>query len=154
MGNLSWNKWLKLLFLLIIIVLIFGCAATEPTPNVAKEMWVGEMSGMVTGTLNLMSWQTHGEGDVHSVTSMLDLEFDSTTGGYGNGTLTGRLTGRIKDGVLDATISGHAESQDGSAMVRGKFVGTVSETQGFGTWKIFASQENIHFSGEWSIEKK
>ena len=154
MGKPLWTKWLKLLLLLIINGLLFGCAITEPVPTGDKITWVGEMTGMATGKLELIAWRAHGQGDVQSISSTFDLEFGSSAGAFGHGNFRGRLTGRIKDGVLEATISGHVESQDGADTARGKFVGTVSETQGFGTWEVLAAIEMMYFSGEWFIEKK
>lgn len=144
----------KGLWILLGIMLLAGCVTTETAPEGAKTLWVGEMTGMGEGEMKLNSWEVTGEGDVQEVNSQVLVKITSTAGGYGGGTLTGRLTGRIKDGLLEATFVGFARVSDGNASVHGRFIGTVSETQGFGTWDMTASGEGGRFTGEWSVQRQ
>ncbi|MCG8688373.1 MAG: hypothetical protein MI892_26110, partial [Desulfobacterales bacterium] len=129
-----------------------GCVTTkEPSSNIAKDIWTGEMTGMAKAKLHLESFQTSGSDSDTLIQGRIKMNIESAQGVGGNITLLGELTGRIKDGLMKAKISGDAKG----AKCTGDFIGTMSETQGFGTWEITAIEEVVHlFEGEWHLVKK
>ncbi|MBW2565255.1 MAG: hypothetical protein JRE29_14820, partial [Deltaproteobacteria bacterium] len=57
-----------LLFTLIVVLSILGCASTQFVPDADTEKWIGKISGMAKGDLELFIKQIQGQGDFHSVT--------------------------------------------------------------------------------------
>lgn len=140
-----------LLIMLIVVLSIFGCASTQLVPDADTDKWIGEISGMAEGDLELFIKQTQGQGDFYSVTGSCAISLETTAGGYGSGTVTGQMKGKIKNGIMKAKIYGHAQVEDGSSQISGKIIGTISKTQAFGTWSI-GHIEGSH-SGKWTAEK-
>lgn len=142
----------SLIIVVVLYTFFWGCVATkEPSPGIPKDTWTGEMTGMATAKLRLESWQVSKAGSETIIQGSVRIDVDSARGGVQDVTLKGRLTGRIKDGLMEAKFSGTAE---GTFCV-GNFIGTMSETQGFGTWKIDAfDEEGYRFTGEWTLGKQ
>ena len=141
-----------LIIVVVLCALFWGCVATkEPSPGIPKDTWTGEMTGMATAKLRLESWQADKAGNVTFIQGSVRIDVESGSGGVEEVTLRGRLTGRNKDGLMEAKFSGTAE---GTSCV-GEFIGTMSETQGFGTWKIDAfDEEALRLTGEWTLGKQ
>jgi hypothetical protein len=141
-----------LIIVVVLCALFWGCVATkESSSGVPKDTWTGEMTGMATAKLRLESWQADKAGSDTIIQGSVRIDFDSARGGVVDVTLRGRLTGRIKDGIMEAKFSGNAEG----TTCMGDFIGTMSETQGFGTWKIDGmDEEMLRFSGEWTLAKQ
>ena len=145
---------LRLVFLLITLIVvlsILGCASTQLVTDADTEKWIGKISGMAEGDLELFIKQTQGQGNFYSVTGPFVMNLKTTAGGYGGGTVTGHMKGKIESGIMKAKISGHAQVEDGSSQISGELVGTISRTQAFGTWRI-RHIEGSH-SGKWTAEK-
>ena len=142
----------SLVIVVVLCTLFWGCAATKAPPSgIPKDIWTGEMTGMATAKLLLESWQAGKAGSETIIQGSVRIDVDSAWGGVEDVTLKGRLTGRIKNGLMEAKFSGTAE---GTSCV-GNLIGTMSETQGFGTWKIDAFDEEAYrFTGEWTLEKQ
>lgn len=139
-----------LLIALIVVISILGCASTQLVPDADTEKWLGKISGMAEGDLELFIKQTQGQMDFYAVTGPFVMNL-KTTGGYGSGTVTGHMKGKVKDGIMKAKISGHAQVEDGSSHISGKMIGTISKTQAFGTWSM-GHLEGL-LSGKWTAEK-
>ena len=136
----------------VLCTLFWGCVTTqESSSGVPKNTWTGEMTGMATAKLVLESWQDDKSGSETVIKGSIRIEVDSARGGVQDMTVRGRLKGRIKDGLMEAQFSGTAE---GTTCI-GDFIGTMSETQGFGTWKIDAmDEEALRFTGDWTLERQ
>jgi hypothetical protein len=139
-----------LLFTLIVLLSILGCASTQLVPDADTEKWIGKISGMAKGDLELFIKQTQGQGDFHSVTGPFVM-YLKTTGGYGSGKVKGNVKGIVKNGIMKAKISGHAQVEDGSSHISGTMIGTISKTQAFGTWSLGHIEGFL--SGKWTAEK-
>lgn len=145
------SKHFVLFIMLIVVFLIFGCGSTQMVPDADSVTWVGKITGMADGDLKLFIKQTEGQGDFHSITGRFVINLESTAGGHGSGTVTGRIKGRVKNGIMKAKMVGHAQVEDGSSHIFGEMAGTISKTQALGTWKV-EHREGSH-SGKWTAEK-
>ena len=139
-----------LLISLFVVISILGCASTQLVPDADTEKWIGKISGMADGNLELFINQTHGQGEFYSVTGHFAMNL-KTTGGYGSGRVTGHMKGKVKDGIMKTKISGYAQAEDGSSHISGEMIGTISKTQAFGTWSIGHIKGLL--SGKWTAEK-
>ncbi len=145
---------LKCVFLVITLIVIFsviGCASTQFVPDADSEKWIGKISGMAKGDLELFIKQTHGQDDFYSVTGPFVMNLETTAGGYGSVTVKGLVKGKINNGSMKSNIFGDAQVEDTFYQISGKMIGTISKTQAFGTWKI-AHIEGLH-SGKWTAKK-
>lgn len=140
-----------LLFTLIVVLSILGCASTQFVPDADTEKWIGKISGMAKGDLELFIKQTQGQDDLYSVAGLFVMNLETTAGGYGSVIARGRIKGKIKNGTMKAKIFGDAQVEDTFYQISGEMIGTISKTQAFGTWKI-RHIEGLH-SGKWTAEK-
>jgi len=140
-----------LLFTLIVVLSILGCASTQFVPDADTEKWIGKISGMAKGDLEFFIKQTQGQGDFHSVTGPFVMNLGSTAGGYGGATVTGLMKGKVKNGIMKTKFFGEAEVEDTFYRISGEMIGTISKTQASGTWRI-RHVEGSH-SGKWTAEK-
>ena len=127
----------------------WGCASFQDVSSNGIK-WVGKISGMAHGELKLFVSQMEGEGDFN-VRGSLIMDLDKTAGGYGRGRVTGRIKGVVSNGVLQATVSGHATVIEGSSRIKGQMKGILSEEKVSGTWSI-GHTEGFH-SGKWIAHK-
>ncbi len=139
-----------LLTTLIVVFSILGCASTQPVPDTDTEKWIGKISGMAEGNLELFIKQTQAQGDFYSVTGPFVMNL-ATTGGYGSGTVKGQVEGKVQNGTMKAKISGNAQTEDGSSRISGEMIGTISKTKASGTWSI--GYIKVFLSGKWTAEK-
>jgi hypothetical protein len=139
-----------LLITLIAVLSILGCASTQFVPDADTEKWIGKISGMAKGDLELFFKQTQDQSDFYSVSGSFVMNLE-TTGGYGSGTATGQVKGKVKNGIMKAKISGVAHVEDGSSHIFGEIIGTISKTKAFGTWRM-GHIDGSH-SGKWTVEK-
>ena len=140
-----------LLITLIVILSVIGCASTQFVPDADSEKWIGKISGMAKGDLELFIKQTQGQDDLYSVAGLFVMNLETTAGGYGSVIARGRIKGKIKNGTMKAKIFGDAQVEDTFYQISGEMIGTISKTQAFGTWKI-RHIEGLH-SGKWTAEK-
>jgi hypothetical protein len=140
--------------LLFTLILLSGCASTQVEKDTDWEPWVGELTGMVNADLKMFFSRFEEEKDVYSVKGNFDGDIQDFSGGYSSGTMKGKIKGKVKDGICDVRLYGTATVSEGSVMIDGKMIGTLSKTQAFGTWNIVArDDETYEFSGEWSAKK-
>ena len=140
-----------LLFTLIVVLTILGCASTQLVPDADTDKWIGKISGMAEGDLELFIKQTQDQGGFYPVKGPFVMNLSRTAGGYGNVTVRGRMKGKVKKGIMEAKIFGDAQVEDTFYRISGEMRGTISKTQAFGTWKI-RHIEGTH-SGKWTAEK-
>ena len=151
--------YLKLSILFILPFTLFflsGCASTQVEQGLDRETWVGKLTGMIDADLKMFFSRSEEEKDIHLVKGTFKGNIERVSGEYGSGRMNGDIKGMVKDGIFDVRIGGNAIVTAGSATIDGKMVGTLSNTQAFGTWKIIARDSEgtlYNFSGEWSAEK-
>jgi len=136
---------------LIVALSILGCASTQFVPDADSEKWIGKISGMAKGDLELFIKQTQGQDDLYSVAGLFVMKLATTAGGYGSVIARGRINGKIKNGTMKAKIFGDAQVEGTFYEISGEMIGTTSKTQAFGTWKI-RHIEGVN-SGKWTAEK-
>jgi hypothetical protein len=137
-----------LLITFIEVLSILGCATTQSVPGADSEKWIGKISGMAEGDLELFIKQN--QGGIFSVTGPFVMNL-VTTGGYGSGKVTGNVKGKVKNGIMQTKIIGYAQVDDGSSHISGKMIGTISKSQAFGTWSFNHLEGSL--SGKWTAEK-
>jgi hypothetical protein len=150
--------FLKLVILFILPFTLFflsGCASTQAEQGTEWEPWVGELTGMVDADLKMFFSRFEEEEDVYLVKGTFEGDIGSVSGGYGSGTMNAKIKGKVKDGIFNISMWGNATVSEGSAIINGKMIGTLSKTQAFGTWIINARDDEglYQFSGEWSAKK-
>ncbi len=150
--------FLKLVILFILPFTLFflsGCASTQAEQGTEWEPWVGELTGMVDADLKMFFSRFEEEKDVYLVKGTFEGDIRSISGGYGSGTMNAKIKGKVKDGIFNVRMWGIATVSDGSAIINGNMIGTLSKTQAFGTWIINARDDEglYKFSGEWSAKK-
>jgi hypothetical protein len=77
-----------------------------------------------------------------------------STGNYGAAWARVVLKGNVVDGVMKVKISGTG-LQSGNMetrAVQGELIGTISETEGFGEYRIVAGEEGTYV-GKWTMKK-
>ncbi len=145
------SKRTFLLIMLILVLSILGCASTQFVPDADTEKWIGKISGMAEGDLELFIKQTQGQDGFYPVKGPFVMNLARTAGGYGSVTVTGRMKGKVKNGIMKAKIFGDAQVEDTFYQISGEMIGTISKTQAFGTWSL-RHIEGTH-SGKWTAEK-
>jgi hypothetical protein len=143
------SKLTVLCIILIAGLFIVGHATSQVVSDADSEEWVGKVTGMATGDLELFVTQTgEGEGSVRGKLTA-DLNF---TGAYGSATAICSIKGNVTDGILKGIISGSVLLDVAPTGINGELIGTIiSETQMSGTWSV-THIAGSH-SGEWTAEK-
>ena len=139
----------------LMLCLMSGCATEPATRGLNWEPWKGKLTGMVDADLTMHFSRSEQEEGTYVVEGSFAGAIEDVTGGYGGGTMSGDIKGKVKDGIFNVRLKGHARVRAGSASVEGKLLGTLSQTQAFGSWKLEArdSEETYRFSGEWNADK-
>ncbi len=145
------NMFNVILLFSCLFSLLTGCVASGPPSGIEKDLWTGEITGMAKGKISISSWQSGESKNELTLEGQLLIDIESAWGGQGEGKLIGDLKGRIKDGLMEAKISGAVEG----ASFLGEFIGTMSETQGFGSWTIDVFDEAAgRYVGDWTLQKQ
>jgi hypothetical protein len=125
------------------------CGSSKKTTP--AQIWTGEMTGMFVGTMKLKVWQDENKKGEMIIQSKVKVKLESTRG-HGSGYAQGTINGKIKDGLLKAMFNGTAHVAQGSRPFRGKMIGTLSDSQGLGTYDLNTSVGQ--YTGEWTMEKQ
>lgn len=137
--------------LMVLYLFIGNASSDQRLSNAPTQIWAGEVTGMAYGKLVLNAWEVEGTENEFTVKSRVKVKLKNT-GGFGSGDLMGTIKGKIKDGLLQAKFSGTAYVSDGSSQVFGNVIGTLSGTQGFGTYNL--TSRVGQYKGKWTIEKQ
>ncbi len=148
-------KFVLMILLPLMLVTLSGCATAPVERGSNWEPWSGKLSGMVDANLTMYFSRLEQEEGAFLVEGSFAGDIQDVAGGYGSGTMTGDIRGQVKDGIFNVRLRGHARVRAGSAAVEGKLLGTLSQTQAFGSWNLEArdSEETYRFSGEWKAGK-
>ena len=146
-------KILKSFFFCLIGLFLFtvNVMGTQPVKNTPMQTWKGEITGMVIGEWTANILKVKNSQSELTVESRVKMALKNVAG-YGGASLKGRIKGKIKDGLFQADFSGSASHSEGQSMVSGSFIGTLSETQGFGSYRLNGDGEQ--FNGEWTLQKQ
>ena len=130
---------LKLEFTVMFLIALalnyfFACAHKEPTEtgDAEVEIWELQLTGGTQGNLNMRIKRTKIENGVYALTGKLYGKIDDHIGGKGEADY--KLEGKIEKDVFKASFSGHSEMAEGPSDVSGRMRGTISKSQGSGTW--------------------
>jgi hypothetical protein len=151
--RLAW-KFISAKLIMALVLLYAGCAATQPNVSAPTHFWTAYVIGMIKGKMTLgFQGDQNNEGD-RSVSGMLMIKIDDTSGGFGKGNLKGTFVGEINDGLIDASFRGLAFVSDGQASVAGTLQGTLSNGKGQGNWQMPTPTEAGELSGDWTLSKQ
>ena len=151
----SGPKFTLMILLPLMFFLVASCATSPDEQGLDWEPWEGKLTGMVEADLTMQFSRLAQEEGAYMVKGTFAGDIENVAGGYGSGTMSGDIRGKVKDGIFNVRIRGHARVRAGSASVDGKLLGTLSQTQAFGTWNLEArdSEATYRFSGDWKADK-
>jgi hypothetical protein len=134
-----------------IMLLASGCATPPTDSSVSYHSWEGDVSGMITGKLNLELKLEQLNKNTKAVSGKILINIKSVSGGWGKGRLNGTLKGEIKDGNLEAAFTGMAHVTEGQAPITGTLTGTLSFSSGQGDLIVNTPSDAGSFSGTWTV---
>ena len=134
------NSRFNTLFLLVFSMgYLFSCAHGDQIdpgdPEV--EIWELQLTGQTQGTLSMLIKRTKIENDIYAIAGKFYGKIDDHIGGKGEADY--KLEGRIEGDFFKASFSGHSEMAEGPSYVSGSMNGTISKSQGSGTWRALHS---------------
>ena len=142
---------LTVLFLFVFALNSFySCAARNERIDTETEIWEFQMTGQTEGKLEMMLKQVEIEKDISSIAGKFSGKIRDHYGGMG--WLSCKLKGKIEKNIFLADFTGYADVTKGRVSVWGAMRGTVSNSQGSGTWGLKVSRGSAS-SGEWTIKK-
>jgi len=139
------------LFAVFVLNCFFALARQNPanTSDAKGEVWKLQFRGDTEGTLKLVLRRAKIEKNIYSINGEFSGSIIDRIGGQAECVL--KLKGIIYKDLLLADFSGPAETVDTVVDLKGSMKGTISDTQGFGTFSLIHS---MGFSdGEWTIKK-
>lgn len=151
----AYNRLQTPIFLLICVLFLSGCVTGQMTRAHKGDVWKGTVTGMITGTVELVFSRGEGSGSKHEgpVYGMMKGELEKVAGGHGPCSLDCKIEGTNKNGVVNTTLSGTASCPEYMAGLRGTMNGMISGSNGHGTWTLIEQALNYSYSGDWSAEK-
>jgi hypothetical protein len=139
------------LFFLSVFSLLAGCVSSQPPSGTKKSIWLGEITGMATGKMEITSWTAGENTNDQIIQGQLFLFVENAQGGHGDIKLKSSIKGRIKNGLMKVKISGYVEG----ATFMGDFRGTMSDSKGSGTWIVDVPDEGAgQYTGKWTLKKQ
>ena len=113
------------------------------------ELWEMKLTGDTVGVFKLQLKRVKTEKGFHNISGKFSGTMNDRT--FGQGKMTMKLKGKIENDALRAKLSGSASVSDGHVSLRGTMKGTLSETQGFGTWSMTHDWGSP--KGEWTMKR-
>ena len=143
----------KNLIVFAVAIMLFGsgCATTQSESSSRFHSWEGDVSGMITGKLNLKLQIEQVNKNTKAVSGKISIKIDAVDGGLGKGRLNGALKGEIKDGNLEATFTGMGYVTGGQAPVSGFMTGTLSFSSGQGDLEVITPSDAGALSADWTV---
>ncbi len=145
-----------------VFVFLFTCFSVsvfaEPkqpvdTGDAEEEIWELVVTGDTESKCNMVLKQSKIEKDTYFVSGKISGKIQDLR--WGAGHITFKLKGKTGKSIFVAGLSGHADMDEGEAagvyFVYGKLKGTLSKSQGFGTWQV--EHEFGSPSGEWTAKR-
>ncbi len=138
---------------------------SEPMPELKKKSgiktesskalnlpanWAGTITGKATGDIEMTLLEKVTLSGSDKVTCNLVINSAVFLEGF-SGVVKGKLTGFIEDGNYNATFLGRAETGDGDSVLRGRFSGRFSQSQGSGIWHLNAEAISTRYNGKWQV---
>lgn len=142
---------LTVVFLIVFLPYYFlGCAHEDTTGSAGArlEIWELQLTGQTRGTVEFRLQREKIEKDRYLINGRLfGSVIDHQAGGPSD--LRCKLKGKIERNEMMADLTGHLSGTEiGALRVAGKMLGTISESQGSGTWSITHSHGSS--VGEWT----
>lgn len=114
---------------------LFSCAHGDQIdpggPEI--EIWELQLTGQTQGTLSMLIKRTKIQNDIYVIAGKFYGKIHDHIGGKGEADY--KLEGRIEGDFFKASFSGHSEMAEGPSYVNGSMKGTISKSQGSGTWR-------------------
>jgi hypothetical protein len=113
---------------------LFSCAhGNQVDPEDPEiEIWELQLTGQTQGTLYMLIKRTEIENGIYGIAGKFYGKINDHIGGRGEADY--KLEGKIEGDSFKASFSGHSEMAEGPSSVDGRMNGTISESQGSGTW--------------------
>lgn len=126
-------------------------ADKEPTDiiDTKAEIWELQMTGQTKGTLKMVLKPVQTEKDICSIAGEFSGRIRDHLGGIGK--VRCKLKGKIEKDSFLADFTGPADMRMCNVVVRGTMRGTVSKSQGSGTYRLRHARGSS--SGKWTIKK-
>ena len=128
-----------------------GCATTQSESSSRFHSWEGDVSGMITGKLNLKLQIEQVNKNTKAVSGKISIKIDAVSGGLGKGKLNGTIEGEIRDGNLEATFAGMAYVTEGQTPISGSITGTSSFSSGQGDLEVNTPTDAGAMSADWTV---
>ena len=129
------SRFNALLLLVFSMSYLFSCAHGDQIdpgdPEV--EIWELQLTGQTQGTLSMLIKRTKIQNDIYVIAGKFFGKIHDHIGGKGEADYT--LEGKIEGDFFKASFAGHSEMAEGPSHVSGSINGTISESQGSGTWR-------------------
>ena len=127
---------------LVLAMIYFpGCVHKEATviEDAHQEIWDLRISGDTKGRCTMVLRQSKTKKGFYSVSAEFSGKIEDK--GWGAGILNFKLEGKTRKDVFTSDIGGLVDMMDGDAAgssfnVLGKMNGSLSESQGSGTWSV------------------
>lgn len=128
----------------------YSCAHKEAADviDTEAEIWELQITGETTGKLKMMLKREEIQKDIYSMAGKFSGRIKDHIGGRGK--LECKLEGKIEKNTLLASFTGYADMEEAGVRVDGTIKGTISKSQGFGTWSMAHSEGSS--AGEWTIK--
>ena len=132
------------------IIFLCSCVSTGSSLNTEyDEVWNVEFTGQAKVTFKVFLKRLENQNDTYSIKGKMEGKVHSK---WGSGRVILKIDGIAKNAVFEARLSGIAYVE-GSYPCYGKMIGTITESEGFGSWHV-SSGEAQNINGEWSAQKK
>jgi len=148
------NRFKQKLIVVFLFVFALGsfysCAHKEAADvmDTEAEIWELQLTGETKGKLKMMLKREEIEKDIYSIAGKFSGRIEDHIGGRGK--LECKFEGKIEKNTLLADFTGYADMQNAGVSVDGTIKGTISKSQGSGTWSMTHSEGSS--AGEWTIK--
>jgi len=138
---------------IIILLIFFGCAKGQIDKSVPPEKWVGQVTGVAEGDLDVNIYKS-ATSDSRIVIGTLIVKIKSAPGGLEDCSILASVRGEIRKGVVGASLLGDGQCSEGSSPISGRVTGTMFKTKAYGTFNVNVESLGSSAGGEWSLEKQ
>ena len=101
---------LTLIFFAFVFVAVLSCASSTVGPNSVSEIWIGKVTGMAIGDVNIIIKRPPQKDNTFPFRGRVIITANEIAGGYGQSDIDCIINGAVKDGDLNARAIGTARS--------------------------------------------
>jgi len=130
---------------------IFSYVSAQPVDAAGTnaEMWELAITGDTEGKLKMVFERMQTSHDIYSLTGKFSGDVNDYQGGFGQCSF--KLQGKIDSGKIVATFNGFCGMSEWDMTPKGYLKGTLSDTQGSGTYRI--DQDKGYSEGKWTLKR-